>query len=857
MQLLYCSAIPTVEFASVSLLLRESPQSSSWSSGEVILLASPLTTCSLSQTNSDLNELHEYLNVVFKKLPLNKENASGNKKSEDGITVATSDQLLHDDASLVDDKAIQVFRPSKGHGIGLYYIVLREAEFVLRCFSVLLASETGGSFDSIEGVILCVGVSGLHYSQSSSNLIATIAQRLHDSANVMQKMGSFRDPEECRTATDALLASLTLTDNEDRRTNVMIDAESVTMTLDTEGDEGKSGKNSIGSVLKNSKQHKGTRVGGLKRGLSAGDALDLKMSMEFISSADMARMTVDRLAVLSVAEKDTSLRKYGATGQQRRTTMELGNKNRIRRRRKGLDEADLKEFDFFRSQEAKALATVPVSTSPSVSIVQSGKPLRGPNRDTMPRVPGQRASVPTLTAPKNDHAVSNRRTSLQQSAVSAKQGSEKIITANLETAASAAFDAFAVDSNNDQDQMKSFSSIQFPSFGSLQGQNDPNTWGIQQQMARTEVSSKRVDSSSFDPFVSEGVSAKESDVTLETVTTSSPGNGTLSKSSKLRSLLDVDDHGERPPSTRNKERQDGGDDVGVVAGFTKDDELMVDSMVLRRATEVKLNDSSNPQKPKIQVNIALNEDLTCSYRQSRISSCTIEGVVQVQVKSELTTGTPFFLLLKDPANHIRMIQENRRYADDMTEAFLTERKEEEKGFDHKFTISVPKAENYFPVMRYKCSNELRPVPIRVQTRTRMIGGLCRVALQISSNPANEDDLTDLTIIMGVPVEVKGETLTTQPTGGVWNAARRSVIWCVAELGDGEKFQLQAQFELDEPRMKNITDERPRFPVLVRCQCMYAQLSLIELEVADIPEVFPAEVTMKLARRFRLSHRERS
>jgi hypothetical protein len=139
----------------------------------------------------------------------------------------------------------------------------------------------------------------------------------------------------------------------------------------------------------------------------------------------------------------------------------------------------------------------------------------------------------------------------------------------------------------------------------------------------------------------------------------------------------------------------------------------------------------------------------------------------------------------------------------------------------------------------------------------MIGGLCRVALQISSNPANEDDLTDLTIIMGVPVEVKGETLTTQPTGGVWNAARRSVIWCVAELGDGEKFQLQAQFELDEPRMKNITDERPRFPVLVRCQCMYAQLSLIELEVADIPEVFPAEVTMKLARRFRLSHRERS
>ena len=81
------------------------------------------------------------------------------------------------------------------------------------------------------------------------------------------------------------------------------------------------------------------------------------------------------------------------------------------------------------------------------------------------------------------------------------------------------------------------------------------------------------------------------------------------------------------------------------------------------------------------------------------------------MKSDMITGTPFFLLLKDPANHIRMIQENRRYADDMTEAFLAERNEGEAEFDHKFTISVPKAENYFPVMRYKCSNELRPVPI--------------------------------------------------------------------------------------------------------------------------------------------------
>jgi hypothetical protein len=37
-------------------------------------------------------------------------------------------------------------------------------------------------------------------------------------------------------------------------------------------------------------------------------------------------------------------------------------------------------------------------------------------------------------------------------------------------------------------------------------------------------------------------------------------------------------------------------------------------------------------KPRLMVNVALNEDLTCSYRQSKMSSCSIEGVVQVCIR---------------------------------------------------------------------------------------------------------------------------------------------------------------------------------------------------------------------------------
>jgi hypothetical protein len=141
----------------------------------------------------------------------------------------------------------------------------------------------------------------------------------------------------------------------------------------------------------------------------------------------------------------------------------------------------------------------------------------------------------------------------------------------------------------------------------------------------------------------------------------------------------------------------------------------------------------------------------------------------------------------------------------------------------------------------------------VQSKVKADGGICRVALQISSNPNNEASLSDLTIVMGVPDEVRGETLATQPAGGVWDKSKSSVIWCVSELGGGEKFQLQARFEME----RDVPAPDLNFPVLVRCQCLFSQLSDIELEVREIPDVFPAEMTMKIARRYRLSHREKN
>jgi hypothetical protein len=119
--------------------------------------------------------------------------------------------------------------------------------------------------------------------------------------------------------------------------------------------------------------------------------------------------------------------------------------------------------------------------------------------------------------------------------------------------------------------------------------------------------------------------------------------------------------------------------------------------------------------------------------------------------------------------------------------------------------------------------------------------------------------------MGVPQGiVKGHSLQCNPPGGTYNDEKSVVLWCVSELGGGEKFQLQAMFELREEYLDAERDaeatadlaSKLEFPVLARCQCSGAQLSDIVLDAMSMEDHFPAEITRNLVRRFRVSHKEK-
>lgn len=65
------------------------------------------------------------------------------------------------------------------------------------------------------------------------------------------------------------------------------------------------------------------------------------------------------------------------------------------------------------------------------------------------------------------------------------------------------------------------------------------------------------------------------------------------------------------------------------------------------------------------------------------------------------TNTHFCFLIRDPSNHIESISENRQIVETT----------KSEGADYAYYVTVPKQDQYFPILKYECSGNLRPVPI--------------------------------------------------------------------------------------------------------------------------------------------------
>lgn len=798
--------------------------------------------------------------------------------------------LVGEDASS-SSSAIRTWTPPSSPQLTLHYLVLRDDLTKLRCSSMLLHATSSAMTVAPRGVLavmICVAFSGSILCGPSTEFVHSLPLRMRSVVNTVELLTrkeatyAASSSADCRRHTRTVLSALLLTDDEAARTDAMVEAEGL-----REGATGEHGLDAgtitlalserVAPQISSAPLYSGPRTSSSimskKFNFSADRALRLKKkragdkgttvpaaasAYSGTSSAGISRIASEQMQVLSIAETDMILKSFegrrGAPLRDRirpRATTYSGARNRKYTRSgdggsSAYHGADLgSEFDFPGSISSGTFGPV----SPQYTAEPSDDATTTSDHGGVcPITPNStKAAIPVI--------MRNARDSL-----SAKKAKHKRAT----RFAASGIDGFFGTGNGGTWETKGkgdrIGGINFDNYheddevsqGSSQqrgwnGQNGPDAAG--------NASSK--DFGSFDPFAGFSSQIQEDDRHGDSSAHDSSKNEKESSSTSTTTTTASSSSESTDPLTLKRPSEHGSSSASLLHRPTRTSPTRQRSL----GSTFEQNPSSSSRVPALSVNVALNEDLSCSYRGSKISSCSVEGVVQVQVKSDSPILVPFLLGVRDPKQHIQMLQENKEFVDNVSSEID---EDNEDSPDYNYIVTVPKVDSYYPIMRYKCSNGLRPVPIRVQTRVRIYGIFCRVALQISSNPANEDDLTDLNIIMAVPSTVKGETLTTSPSGGVWNASKRSVLWCVAELGDGEKFQLQAQFEMDKDARLEDGDTNtkkgkslPSFPVLVRCQCMYAQLSAVKLDVGNLSDAFPANISMKLARRFRLSHREKS
>jgi hypothetical protein len=76
-----------------------------------------------------------------------------------------------------------------------------------------------------------------------------------------------------------------------------------------------------------------------------------------------------------------------------------------------------------------------------------------------------------------------------------------------------------------------------------------------------------------------------------------------------------------------------------------------------------------------------------------------------EVPQDVPPTIPFVLLFKDHSGHVRTLQENKKFVENVSH------ESEVANREFTYTITIPREEEYFPVVRYKCDTSLRPVPI--------------------------------------------------------------------------------------------------------------------------------------------------
>jgi hypothetical protein len=671
MELLHSRAIPGPEFVSLSILLRSDISGGDAApischlggGGEPFLLSGPLSTISQASCKEALTDLHLYINSIFKASNANKSGSSSKDTATKGRFLQEDEKYLFGGSrnanAKTNDFVTQIFRPQKCHGIALQYHLIRDRKLfssflvpLILNSSKVSAHSTGIEMKEVTGVIFCVGMGGgpvATFGVGTSSLTYSLSHRMKKSLGIL-----------CNDTTTTSIM------NNKKRSNVtspgVMDltlARSLLTTLLLTDDEDRmvnsvvNGEHRIDINQEDQFTKRLRKLGSKKKNSQPemGSGGNDEENPLQANSADQARIFVERMAVLSVCSSDSMLRKY----ENRQAAKDAAGKSGKKRTRKLAKDADLDGFNFKGEKRSTSLSNIDISNHiyENANVDANANNNGGDDVSVSAGSTFTSMSQLSLKGPKKDTAAKSAN-----------------IRNRLQSPGLLAF--------NSKDSRNRRTSLEEPSPGRNRNLVGRRTKSMMDGMEGV-VGGGNGQTNNF----SMGPSADSFDTGISFASTARSPQGSVGSrnfSTPSRQHFDPFSENMGYPNAAMTPASDnafGQQDLAIMQGAAGG--------------------------TKALINVALNEDLTCFYKLSKLSSCSVEGVVQVQVRSNVDRTVPFQLLIKDPSNYIHTIQENKMHARSVIDKM--------KNSDFAFAVSVPKADEYFPVMRYKCRDDLRPVPI--------------------------------------------------------------------------------------------------------------------------------------------------
>ena len=218
----------------------------------------------------------------------------------------------------------------------------------------------------------------------------------------------------------------------------------------------------------------------------------------------------------------------------------------------------------------------------------------------------------------------------------------------------------------------------------------------------------------------------------------------------------------------------------------------------------------------VKINVAVQERLSILFDETAKGPiCRVVGSIFVQ-PPELVPHPKhysFCVTIRDKKGNIEQWDESSKSRCENITASVPHNAVDPG--DQVFMLSLQEGELLeAPIVRYTCVSRLRPMPMLLKTKVHKKGSSCRVGLRLRSNPQNQYTLTDIAVLMIVPLDMDGSSLSMSRKDGVWDEMKRTLTWTVQELPPGELIDIQAQFKV----IDGITgaDTASKFPILARC-----------------------------------------